>query len=420
LLRRIQAEQPDAVGLSLFTSDMDTAADLCRRIKLLARPPALLLGGIHPSSAPERTLEEIPEADYLFAGEAEPGLPALLDLLAGGAPVPAASLAGVPGLVWRDGGSVRTNARIFPEDLDALGFPAWDLLQPLRCQDYPPTLFVLRRPFAPIITSRGCPHRCTFCGGHNVSGYRPRQRSVDHVLREIGLLRREHGIREVHVEDDNFTINRSWVVEFCERLLETGWDLSWTMPNGVRLDTLDAELLTLMQQAGCYLMIIGVESGSNRILRHMRKNLTVGQVEDKIAMMHRAGILTHAFFMVGYPAEEPADIRATLDLSLRLPLVGAHFASYRPLPGTECSDTLLQSGEITAFPHSARSGTFASVVYAPPGMTVAQVKGWQWRMLLAFYLRPRILWFYLREFLGKPKLVLSLLRRARLYLFKIS
>jgi radical SAM superfamily enzyme YgiQ (UPF0313 family) len=380
----------------------------------------LLLGGIHPSRSPQQTLADIPEADYLFAGEAEPGLPALLDLLGGGSTIPAESLAAVPGLAWRLSGAARVNERIYPEDLDALGLPAWDLLQPLRCQDYPPTLFVRQRPFAPIITSRGCPYHCTFCGGHNVSGYRLRQRSVEHVLREIALLRREHGIREVHFEDDNFTINRNWVMAFCERLLETGWNLSWTMPNGVRLDTLDAELLKLMQYAGCYLMIIGVESGSDRVLRHMRKNLTVRQVEEKTAMMHQAGILTHAFFMVGYPEERPADIRATQKLSLRLPLVGAHFASFRPLPGTECSENLLESGQITTFPHSARSGTFASVVYAPRGMTVAQVKAWQWRMLLAFYLRPRILWFYLHEFLGNPKLVLSLVRRARLYLFKIS
>jgi radical SAM superfamily enzyme YgiQ (UPF0313 family) len=416
LIERIQIGKPDVVGLTVFSSDLATAADLCRRIKSLRQPPLILLGGIHPSSAPEQTLADIPEADFLFAGEAELGLPTLLGLLERTASPTAEALARIPGLGWRDAGAFHVNEKAFPADLDALGFPSWDLLQPLRYQDYPPTLFVRQRPFAPIITSRGCPHRCTYCGGHNVSGYRPRQRSVEHVLQEIAVLHQQYGIRELHIEDDNFTMNRSWVVEFCERLLATGWDLSWTMPNGVRLDTLDLELLKLMKRAGCYFLIVGVESGSDRILKQMRKQLTIRQVEEKIRLIHEAGILAHAFLMVGFPGEEPADFRATLDLSLRLPLIGAHFASFRPLPGTECADALLAAGEIRALPHAAESSTFASVVYAPRGMSVDQVKAWQRRMLLAFYLRPRILWFYLRGLVRHPGNALNLLRRARLYL----
>lgn len=416
LVERVQTGRPDAVGLSLFSSDMGTAADLCRRIRSLPQPPLIILGGIHPSSAPEQTLRDIPEADFIFSGEAEHGLPQLLGLLERAASPPPESLAAVPGLGWREAGACHVNEKAFPVDLDALGLPAWDLLQPLRYQDYPPTLFVRQRPFAPIVTSRGCPHRCTYCGGHNVSGYRLRRRSVDHVLREIALLHQEYGIRELHIEDDNFTMDRRWVVEFCERLLATGWGLSWTMPNGVRLDTLDADLLRLMKRAGCYLLIVGVESGSDRVLRLMRKKLTTRQVEEKTELIHEAGILAHAFLMVGYPEERAEDFRATLDLSLRLPLIGAHFASFRPLPGTECTDALLASGEIRSLPFSAAAGTFASVFYAPRGMTVGQVKAWQRRMLLTFYLRPRILWFYLRELTRNPSLAVNLLRRARLYL----
>jgi radical SAM superfamily enzyme YgiQ (UPF0313 family) len=412
---RVRTAAPDAVGFSVFSTDVETVAGLCRAIKALPRPPVLLLGGIHPSSAPEQTLADVPDADFLFAGEAEPGLPALLDLLAAGTPSPAA-LAAVPGLGWRAAGAARVNAKVFPEDLEAIGLPAWDLLQPLRYQRYPPTLFVRQRPYAPIITSRGCPFPCTYCGGHNVSGRRTRRRPLELVLREVELLHREYGIRELHIEDDNFTLDRAWVAAFCERLIASGRRLTWTMPNGVRLDTLDLELLRLMKRAGCYFLILGAESGSDRILRQVRKRQTVRQVEEKAALVHEAGILAHAFFMVGFPDERPEDCRATLELSLRLPLIGAHFASFRPLPGTESAEQLLASGEVASLAPSAQAGTFASVVYAPRGMTVAQVKAWQRRMLLAFYLRPRILWFYLRESLRHPFLAGGLLRRARLYL----
>ena len=414
--RRVAEARPEVVGFTMFSSDFYNAAQACRALKQLPHPPVVLLGGIHPSSFPEPTLDSIPAADYIFVGEAEAGLPALLGALARD-PAPAPEiLAGIPGLGWRQGGEARINAKANQLDLDALGLPAWDLLKPLRYQQYPPTLFVRRRPFAPIITTRGCPYLCTYCAGHNVSGYRIRNRSLDLVFDEIALLRERYGIRELHIEDDNFTWRRERVVAFCEGLLQRKWDLTWTMPNGVRLDTLDLELLKLMKRAGCYFLILGVESGSDRILKHMRKKITVAQVEEKTRLVAQAGILPHAFFMLGYPEETEADIQATLDLSLRLPLIGAHFSSYRPLPGTQSSEELIARGEIKQFEFSAEKSTFASVVYAPRGMTLDGIRTWQKRMLRRFYFRPRILWVYARELLRHPTLVANLARKAWLYL----
>jgi radical SAM superfamily enzyme YgiQ (UPF0313 family) len=301
------------------------------------------------------------------------------------------------------------------QDLADLGMPAWDLMNPLRYQQYPPILFVRQRPFAPLITTRGCPFLCTFCGGYNVTGRRIRNRPLDLVFEEIAYLRDHYGIRELHIEDDNFTWKRERVVEFCEGLLKRKWSLTWTMPNGVRLDTLDAELLGLMKKAGCYFLILGVESGSDRILQHMRKKITVEQVAEKVRLVHASGILCHAFFMLGYPEEQTADFQATLDLALRLPLMGAHFSSYRPLPGTESSRDLIARGEIQEFNFASEAGTFASVLYAPRGMTPALVKTWQKKMLRRFYFRPRILWIYLREISRHPGLLLNFLRKAWLY-----
>ena len=415
--RAVAARGYDAVGVSVFSTDVFITAELVRRLKTLDRPPWIVLGGIHPSSYPEPTLRGIPAADFIFAGESEPGLPRLLDLLAAGRGGDAAELAAVPGLGWRDRTEVRINPKAPVSDLDALGQPAWDLMDPRRYQAYPPTLFVRRRPFAPIITSRGCPFLCTYCAGHNVTGRRIRERSLDAVFEEIALLRERFGIREIHIEDDNFTARRERVMDFCDRMLAAGWNMTWTMPNGVRLDTLDEDILKHMRRAGCYFLILGVESGSDRILRHMRKKITVARVEEKAALVARAGILCHAFFMLGYPEETEADFQATLDLALRLPLIGAHFSSFRPLPGTPIAEELVTRGEIQAFDFSAERGTFASVVYAPRGSTPERVKVWQKRMLRRFYFRPRILARYAWEILRRPGLFVNLLRRAWLYLF---
>lgn len=419
VVRKTDAGRPDVLGFTLFSTDFPIVAQACREIKRLPNPPVLLLGGIHPSSYPEPTLRAIPEADFLFCGEAENGLGALMQVLSqnGLRERDPKSLSAVPGLVWHGpDGQIHNCGPENPASLDSLGLPDWSLLNPLQYQAYPPTLFVRQRPFAPIITTRGCPYLCTYCAGHNVSGYKIRARPLDLVFEEIAELRRRFGIRELHIEDDNFTFSPDRVAEFCERLLSLNAGLTWTMPNGVRLDTLSADLLRLMKRAGCYFLIVGVESGSEKILRHMRKKITVPMVEEKVRLVKEAGILAHAFFMLGYPEEGRGDIQATLDLSLRLPLIGAHFSSFRPLPGTQISKELEVRGEISGFEFSSAKSTFASVVYAPPGMTRDEIKAWQKKMLLAFYLRPRILWRYALEMLRHPGLALNLLRRAWLYL----
>jgi radical SAM superfamily enzyme YgiQ (UPF0313 family) len=148
----------------------------------------------------------------------------------------------------------------------------------------------------------------------------------------------------------------------------------------------------------------------------MRKKITVAQVAEKVNLIKRAGIWPHAFFMLGYPEETEADFQATLDLALRLPLVGAHFSAYRPLPGTQSHADLLQRGEISANDPATAAGTLAAAVYAPRGLTCPRVKAWQRRMLLKFYLRPRILLFYMQEFLRHPFFIFNLSRRALRYL----
>lgn len=416
LAREVDIGIPDVVGFTMFSSDFPAVADACRVLKRLAMPPVLMVGGIHPSSYGEQTLLAVPEIDYLFCGEAEDSLPALLDLVSREKTPVVTDLAEIPGLGWRAQEQPRINPSANPHELDALGMPAWDLLDPRQYQHYPPTLFVRQRPFAPIITTRGCPYLCTYCAGHNVSGHRIRNRSLGLVFEELELLRNRFGIREIHIEDDNFTWQRERVMAFCEGLLQRNWKLTWTMPNGVRLDTLDLELLKLMKQAGCYLLILGVESGSDRILQHMQKKITVAQVEEKVRLVRQAGILPHAFFMLGYPEETPEDIQATLRLALRLPLIGAHFSSYRPLPGTLSAAELIARGEISDFDFSPGKSTFASVVYAPKGQTIEQIKDFQKHMLLHFYLRPGILWLYLRELLRHPGMLLNLARKAWRYL----
>ena len=130
------------------------------------------------------------------------------------------------------------NQQIFVENLDELGMPSWDFIRPDTYPLSPHGGFFKNYPIAPIIISRGCPFSCTYCAGHLVSGKKIRFRSTDNVIEEIKILYHQYGIREIHIEDDNFTFIRNLVMEFCRKLKENNLNISWTCPNGVRLDTL--------------------------------------------------------------------------------------------------------------------------------------------------------------------------------------
>lgn len=386
--RELERFRPSLVGLSAFTSDLPSLEPMCAEAHRVAPAAPTILGGPHASADPVGTLREIPSLDLAFRGEGEAAIVAIADALAAGRAVDPAS---VPGLAVREGGEVRVSDPSFPADLDALGLPDWDALDPLAYQRFPPTLFVKQRPFAPIVVTRGCPYRCTFCAGFTVTGRSMRSRSVEHVVGEIELLHRRFGIREIHIEDDNFTWDRDFVIRFSRALAASGLGISWTMPNGVRLETLEREMLREMRAGGCYALVVGIESGSPRILKRMRKALTLPLIEAKVRLARDEGFPVHAFFMLGYPDETAEDVQATLDLALELDLTGANFHSFRPLPGTVTGEALRDEGLIEGWASDPDRGSFSNPVFAPAGLSPRWLKSMQRKMLLKFYGRPRIL-----------------------------
>ncbi len=384
----LAAYRPGLVGITAFTSDLPTIEPMCAEVRRTLPDAVTILGGPHASADPLDALESIPSLDAAFRGEAEPAIARLADRVEAGTPLDPSE---IPGLAIREASGARTSEPHFPPDLDALGFPDWDALHPLRYQRFPPTLFVRERPFAPMIVTRGCPYRCTFCAGFTVTGRSMRSRTVDHVIAEIRHLHERYGIREIHIEDDNFTWDADFVIRFSQALRDRGPRVSWTMPNGVRLETLEREMLREMRAAGCYALIVGIESGSPRVLKHMRKALSLALIEEKVRLARSEGFPVHGFFMLGYPDEKREDVRATLDLALKLDLTGANFHSFRPLPGTRSGAELKESGAIDRWALDPARGSFSNPVFTPAALSSRWLKTMQRWMLLRFYGRPRVL-----------------------------
>lgn len=393
----LKEKRPDIIGIQIFTFHVSIIKDYLRLIKNILPNSKILLGGPHPSCSPFNIFDFFPEIDWAFKGEAEVGLSRLLDYLASDQ-INEKNLSEIPGLIWKKDKKTIINSQIFVDDLDKFGMPSWDLIRPDKYPLSPHGSFFKNYPIAPIIITRGCPFSCTYCAGHLVSGKKIRFRGLDNVIEEIKTLYHKYGIREIHIEDDNFTFNHELVFDFCKKLKENNLNITWTCPNGVRLDTLTKELLTAMKDAGLYSISVGIESGSERILRDMKKNLTKEKIKEKIDLIRKCGLEVSGFFIIGYPTEKKEDIMETINFALDLDLERAGFFIFKPFPGTEATRQLFEKGELKEM--SDEDWTrfiLADVVYAPPTMTKSELKKLRKKALLSFYLRPKIILKLLKE-----------------------
>ena len=364
LRSRFKMWRPKIVGFQLFSTDFGSVVKSIEILKEASPTSTVVIGGPHVSATTISALEEIENADFGIAGEGELGLPLLLRRLLRNEPIPWED---IPGLIWRDNGSIHANPRIMVKDLDALQFPAWDLMPPASYPDSPQGGFYRNFPIAPIATTRGCPYPCTFCGSGVNMGRKLRVRSMKNVFKEISMLYHDFGVKEFHIIDDMFNFDRERVLEFCQNIKDRGLDITYTFPNGLRLNHLDKEMLMMMKETGAYAFTVGIESGSQRILDLMKKNLTLDLIEEKIDLICAVGLEPSGFFIIGFPGETIEDIKSTIRFAKRLKLKRAHFGNFLPLPGTEATRNLTESGKISRLDWNILS--YTQVPYSPEGIT---------------------------------------------------
>lgn len=383
----VQSGQFDVVGFQCYTQELQAVAKLAGLVKSVSKEIVTIAGGPHPTLLPKETMAYFSSVmDFLLRGEGDLTFPLFLQCLQQNLK----NVENVSGLVWKQADKVIENApHEFVKDLNALPLPAWELIQP---QTYPPAqhgAFFKKFPIAPIVTTRGCPYACKFCSAPILSGRHVRFHDPEKILNEIRLLHSQYGIREIHIIDDNFTINRSHANAVLTKIIEAKLDISIAFPNGIRVETVDNELLELMKRAGAYLISLGIESGSDRVLQLMNKKLKVAATEEKVNLIHKAGLDIAGFFVIGFPGETKEDIEQTIRFSLKLPLIRANYFDFLPLPGTPIYYELEQKGELAKI--DWKQFHFMTAPYAPAGMTREQLRNYQRRAFFRFYLRPRIL-----------------------------
>jgi anaerobic magnesium-protoporphyrin IX monomethyl ester cyclase len=383
-LEQIRQERPEYLGLSCTTASVLNAARIARAVKALSPTTRVIVGGPHVTALPQETLQRCPDFDLGVLGEGEKVLPDLLHAEGeeghGGQ---------MPGVVYREGEAVHTTPRSgFVDPLDLLPLPAYDLLPGFPQSYRPPFLNYLKGPAAPVLSSRGCPQRCTFCD-RAVFGNRYRYFSAAYLLDWIQHLHRRYGIRHLVFVDDQFTASRARLIEYCEKILQAGIRVSWNCD--ARVDSVDRGLLSLMKRAGCWMISYGIESGSQKILDGIQKGITLDQVKQTVQATKEAGIRAKGLFMIGYPEETEKTLAETFDLLLRLPLDEANLSFLTPYPGTELYRRIKES---SGFQEDWERMNALHPLLQPAALPPGALPKAYGKMVRKFYIRPRTTFSY--------------------------
>src|SRR5579863_5919848 len=317
VLRDLDAE---VYGLSCWTANRRGVGLVAREIKRLRPGAHVVVGGPHATPFAREMLEHHPEIDTVAVGESEQTFLDLLERLARGDAV-----AGIPGTAYRASGGVEMGPeRTAIEDLDALASP----------HDYFDTHIVM--------TSRGCPWRCTFCGAEASWGRSYRAQSVTYVLDALERAIARAPVKMIQIKDDTFTTNRKRVISLCQGMRERDMGFLWSCDT--RVDVLGEELLREMRLSGCQRLSLGVESGSQKILDAIDKKITPDEIIESSRLAKKYGIKLRYYMMIGNRGETRATFAESLQFLERAKPHQYLFAALSVYPGTRDYDMAVEAG----------------------------------------------------------------------------
>ena len=378
--------------------------------------------GTHVTPMTIETMTPFPALDFLLRGEPEMTLRELLDRLEGKTPSDPrvvkmlaetsqaqtkrfgrqtivetfpveddeSPYASISGLAWRHGDEIVINPdRPFIPDLNDLPIPHHEML-PLEKQRMP----MIQGPFTFIVTSRGCPAGCKYCIKHVTYQNSVRVRSAENIVAELEYL--VHlGIRNIHMYADLFTVNREHVVDLCELIIERGIQIKWTCNS--RVDYVDEEMLSLMGQAGCWLISWGIESANEVILKRARKGYKKEQAYLALKWAKAAGIKNWGYFIIGLPGETEESIMETIDYAKSLPLDIALFHIAAPYPGTPFFYEVVENGWFRPGTKWEEVDMDQLTVLDYGNLSAEQLEYWQKRATREWSIRPGPAWTFLKS-----------------------
>lgn len=372
IIQRIGRFDPLFIGITATTSIIDNGLEIARLCKNAFPKSKVIMGGVHPTVMAEEVLDN-QSVDFIVRGEGEL---ALLDLVQG------RDVGSIGGVSYKlDGKIYHNDNRPVIENLDSLPFPAYHLLP---MQKYYPAFGAYKRlPAISMVTSRGCPGKCTFCYGDMLGGH-IRQRSAQNIIDEIKFLKAKYGIKEICFYDDTFTVFKDNFKQFCRLLIKDKIHISWSCFS--RVDFVDEEMLRGMKEAGCHQIMYGIESADKEILKNINKRFSFEQANRVIDLTKKAKIDVRAAFMFGNPGETEETMRRTIHYAIKSSPDIVVFNITTPYPGTQMFKWAKERGYLRTLDWTKYD--LATMVMELPTVDSRTVEKYYKNAYKKFYFRP--------------------------------
>lgn len=407
-VEQIKSFQPRIVGLGCYTNTYPKAQRLAAQLRTELPEAVFVCGGVHATAKPLETIQEM-RVDYLVYAEGERSMARLVECIEAGMEQDIEHIKGL--YYWKDGTVHFSGPPELIDDLDTIPFPARHFLS-FESYLAPPGMirgYAMDR-LTTIFTSRGCPYPCIYCASSIVQGKKVRRRSVANVIAEIGTLIRDYAIHGFYICDDLVTGDSEWMKEFSRQLAQQNWNLRWACQ--ARVDRVDAEMLTLMKRAGCIQLDFGVESGSDKTLKTMKKKTTSAAARKAFQLVRQIKMRACATFILGFPQETEQDMEETFGLAKEIKADYTVFYFLTPYPGTAIHNMAVRNHWLDAsvvaderFTHRQALLPIMAIEHSPEKL--AAIRG---RFQNHFFVRNYLRWHNLRFY---ASLALVLLRRPR-------
>ncbi len=412
VLARINNFGSQLVVVETSTPSIYNDVKFCDLLKKEDKKIFTVLVGTHVSALPEQSLRLSASVNGIAVGEFDETIGELADTISSGN-----ELQTVKGLWLRDGEEITkpaTETRKPLHDLDKIPFVSTIYKRFLNPHQYfnPNALF----PMVTITTSRGCPHRCTFCVyPQTMMGHQLRNRSVSNVVDELEyIIQNFPEIKAVFFEDDTFPANKKRCIAICDEIIRREIVISWTA--NARVD-LDLETMTIMKKAGCRCLCVGFESGNQQLLDNIKKGITLKQSEEFMGAAKKAGILIHGCFMVGLPGETMDTMKKTLQFAIQLQPDAIQMYPVMVYPGTEAyswydKKQLINSKDFSKWLTS--SGLHNTVIHGED-LSAEELVDFCDHARRKFYLRSGYIGYKLKQMVQNPREIRRTLKSARTF-----
>ena len=331
MIRNLKVK-PNIVVIHLTTATYEVAMKLAKYFKEKYNPsPKIISMGQHATSLPNTLVFRNSPIDFCIIGEAEKTILDLCNSLERGN-----GFKNIRGIAFFDSerdSFVKTKPQELIEDLDSLPYPKHEWFSSGLYRIYYPS-GLKRNKWGFIIATRGCPYECIFCSPTlRVSyGKKFRKRSPKKVVEEMEYMVSRFGVKSIFFLDDNFSFDREWVLELCRGIKRRKLNIKWAAQ--VKLNHINKQMLKEMKSSGCETLCFGVESGSDRILKILKKSVTVREIKRSCSIVKEEGMFTSCFFMIGCPTETMEEIEETFNLALEIDSDLIQVAFFTPYPGS--------------------------------------------------------------------------------------